>query len=220
MQSTKRSVRKVRRENQLKVPKENLTDYGLYADFGGPNADEPPHLDIMLMASLTTALKGIGPEAPEAYFQRSVLPNVVSRGLFMARFLSIFLLPARGAQETFGIRASILLADAWRIAGDFADYYITDSNDVFEKGRYFSSIQDCFLEHAFWLRKSRKFLAVMRAMRNGVECLKQLGRCELFDERQRDDLVSTITDYGLQECDELHCGAIQAGRVAVAVPKD
>jgi hypothetical protein len=196
-------IKRATRNGDGKKPAENLEDYALYGDFGGSNADEAPHIDIMMMASLTAALKKIGPEVPEACLQRAILPTVVSRNLLMARFISIFLLPARGAQETYGIRASILLADAHHVSGDFADVYSADSNDIFERGQHFSSVQDSFSERASWLRHNCKFLPVMRAMRNHTEYLKQLCECEIWDEQRRRDLISTITEYGLQECDTL-----------------
>jgi hypothetical protein len=114
----------------------------------------------------------------------------------MARFLSFALLPARAAQECLGIRASILLADAIHISGDWADKYVGDANDIFETGQRFSSLIDAFGMRASWLKTNRGFRAVMLAMGDPVECLKQLRRCKLWDERGRADRVSTITRYG------------------------
>jgi hypothetical protein len=187
-----------------RMSKSEFLGEGLWEDFGGANAQEPAPIDAMLMPVLTAAL---GPlpveEIANAFLQRGLLPSIVSDGLQMARFLSIALLPARAAQACLGIRASILLADAERIAGVWMDKYVGDSNDVFKTGERFSNITDAFGMRAQWMKKNRKFRAVMRAMTDPKECLKQLGCCELWDEEERAELVETIIRYGLQECDTL-----------------
>ncbi len=179
---------------------------GLYRDFGGLHEGQAPPIDAMIMSSLNAALARISEETPEACIQRSLLPHAVLNHLEMARFLSFFLLSARSAQEVTGVRASILLADAIHVSGDWADKFVGDSNDIFKTGRYFPTIHQAFLERARWLKKNRRFGAVMRAMCDPVECLKQLGHCKLWDELGRKDRVSTITGHGLQECDVLPTG--------------
>jgi hypothetical protein len=157
----------------------------------------------MLMPTLNAALRPLPRAIDDAFLQRGLLPVRVSLGLTMARFLSFALLPARAAQDSFGIRSSILLADANGFQGNWMDEFIGDSNDVFETGRRFLDITDAFMDRAQELKKNRKFRAVMRAMGNPAECLKQLGLCEFWNEQERADRVDTITRYDLQECDAL-----------------
>jgi hypothetical protein len=176
---------------------------GFYVDFGGVNFGECPPIDAMLMPTLNAALRPLPRAIDEAILQRGLLPRTVSLGLTMARFLSFALLPARAAQESFEIRSSILLADAHHFQGVWMDEFVGESNDVFETGHRFVDITDAFMERAQELSKNRKFRAVMHAMGDPAECLKQLGRCKLWNERERADLVSTITRYDLQECDTL-----------------
>jgi hypothetical protein len=195
--------RNAARRHRVRTGKKRPLPEGFYGNFGGVNAQEFPPIDAMLMPMLNAALGPIPETICEAFLQRSLLPASVRNGLFMARFLSFFLLPARAAQEFSGVRASILLADAVHISGDWADKYVGESNDIFETGQRFSSITDAFGMRACWLKKNRKFRAVMRAAGDPAECLKQLGRCKLWDEMGRRDRVSTITDHGLQQCDVL-----------------
>ncbi len=183
---------------------------GLTLDFGGVNVGQPPPIDAMIMPSLNVALAGVSEEFPGACIQRGLLPHAMLNHLVRARFLSFFLLSARSAQEDTGVRASILLADAVHISGDWADKYVGDSNDIFETGRRFPNIHEAFLDRARWLKKNRRFGSVMRAMGDPVECLKQLGRCKLWDELGRKDRVATIAYDCLQECDAL------SGRLAAA----
>jgi hypothetical protein len=187
-----------------KMSKSEFLGEGLWEDFGGVNAQEPAPIDALLMPILTAALRPLPIEAiSDAFLQRGLLPRTVISGLNMARFLSLALLPARAAQECFGIRASILLADAHRIAGVWMDKYVGDSNDVFETGERFSNITEAFGMRAEWMKKNRKFRAVMRAMHDPKKCLEQLGCCELWNEEERAERVETIICYGLQECDTL-----------------
>lgn len=176
---------------------------GLVVDFGGVNEGDFPPIDAMIMPALNAALAQVSEEIPEACMQRGLLPHAVLNGLIVARFLSFFLLPARAAQESTGVRASILLADALHISGNWAEKHVGDSNDIFEMGRTFSSFNEAFLDRARWLKKNRRFRAVMRAATDPAECLAQLGRCKLWDELGRSDRVSTITLHCLQECDVL-----------------
>ncbi len=195
--------RNAARRHRVRIGKKRPLPEGFYGNFGGVNAQEFPPIDAMLMPTLSAALGPLPEAICEAFLQRGLLPASVSNGLFMARFLSIALLPARAAQECLGVRASILLADANLILGDWPDKYVGDSNDIFKTGQRFSSITDAFGMRASWMKRNRKFRAVMRSMSDPAECLKQLGRCKLWDEMGRRDRVYTITNYGLQECDVL-----------------
>jgi hypothetical protein len=195
--------RNAARRHRVRTAKKRPEPDGLYGNFGGLNEEQPPPIDAMIMPSLNAALAQLPEGLDEACLQRSLLPHTVLNHLVTARFLSFFLLSARSAQEGTGVRASILLADAVHIAGGWADKHVADSNDIFETGRGFSTIHEAFVDRARWLRKNRKFRAVMRSMCDPAECLKQLGRCELWDKQQRFDRVSTIIGDCLQECDAL-----------------
>jgi hypothetical protein len=191
-------------EQRKRSGMERLEPEGLRVDFGGVNFAEFPPIDAMLMPTLSAALRPLPLAICEAFRQRGILSHRVSNGLIMARFLSFTLLPARAAQETTGVRASILLADANRLQGDWVDKFIGDSNDVFNVGQRFHDFAEAFLDRAQELKVNRKFRAVMHSMCDPAECLKQLGLCEFWNPQQRFDLISDITDYGLQECDVLH----------------
>jgi len=155
------------------------------------------------MPSFKAVLAPIPEEIEEVCLQRGLMPRTVVGHLAEARFLSFFLLSARTAQECSGVRSSILLADAAYKSGFWADKHLDDSNDIFETGQRFASITDAFGMRACWLKKNRKFRAVMEAMCDPAECLKQLGLCKLWDEMGRRELVSRIADACLQECDTL-----------------
>lgn len=191
------------RSHHRRAERKRSQPEGLSVDFGGLNDGEFPPIDAMIMPSLNAALAPLCEELEEACVQRRILPHPVLNGLVRARFLSFAALPARAAQESTGVRASILLADAIHTSGDWADKHVGDSNDIFKTGRRFSSIREAFLGRAWWLKKNRRFRAVMRAAGDPAECLKQLGRCKLWDELGRQDRVSTITACCLQECDSL-----------------
>jgi hypothetical protein len=195
--------RKATRSHHRRDGKKRPLLEGLSVDFGGINEGQAPPIDAMIMPALNAALAPISEEFPEACVQRRLLPAVVLNHLVRARFLSFFLLPARSAQEGTGVRASILLADAVHTSADWADQCVGNSNDVFKTGQRFANIYEAFYERAWRLKKNRRFRAVMRAMCDPAECLKQLGRCKLWDELGRRDRVSTILYDCLQECDVL-----------------
>ncbi len=194
-------LKEATRRHRARSGKKTSLPEGFYGDFGGVNMGQAPPIDAMLMPALNAALTQLPEAIHEAFLQRGLLPRPVNNALSMARFLSFALLPARAAQESFGVRASILLADAIHHSGEWMDKYVGDSNDVFDTGRHFSDFTDAFLDRAQELKKNLKFRAVMRAMGDPTECLKQLGLCEFWYELERSDRVSTITDYCLQDCD-------------------
>lgn len=161
-----------------------------------------PAVDAVVMARVRTALALFDAALVQACIDRRLLPHQIVCAVEKARFLSNTLVPARTAQMITGVRASILLAECWfsdRCAGLEESL---EGNDFFDAGKRFSSVEASFLDHANRLSREPRFQAVMRAKDN-PEYLKQLGRCQLWNNSGRADRVAFIVDDHLQKCDAL-----------------
>lgn len=145
----------------------------------GMHSQAPPPIDVALSARLRAALQQIDYDLNDACQQRGILSSGIADALYMAGFLAYVLPSARAAQDLTGIRASLMLADAFiRTAAD-----ATATNDIFGTGKDFASLFDAFMDRAITLNKNSALKAKVMNDRDVQNCIKQ---------------------FGLTECDQLH----------------
>jgi hypothetical protein len=189
---------------------------GLTRAFGCSSVGEVPPIDVVIMGRLRAAFDSIDDDLQTACFQRGLLPRMVGDALRMATFLSVTLPSARAAQSATGVPASILIAESYEISG--ASFHgcrfeldRPDSHDIFNTGKKFKSLLDAFLQRAHWLSKQPAFQSIMRATGDARIGLTSATYPSNFIDLiaawskplYNDDLVNTIRQHDLLECDRM-----------------
>jgi hypothetical protein len=189
---------------------------GLTRAFDCESRGEPPAIDVVIMGRLSAALNSLDDALQTACFQRGLLPRIVGNSLRMACFLSQVLPIARAAQADTGVPASILIAEAYEISGAFFygcafQLHRPDAHDVFATGKRFASLKEAFSARAHSLSKEPAFQKIMRAtgdarigMTSPVYPSNFMELITVWSKKKYGaDLVTTIAEHGLLECDRM-----------------
>jgi hypothetical protein len=143
----------------------------------------------------------------DALIQCGLVPCVVINAMQTAELLARTAVAARAACRNTGVPPSVLIsmanhAGTWhRMDASGYEAFTGRTNDYFNAGENFASVEASFLDQAERLANSRRFQPVMRAAKNPAEYLKALSECVIWKGIDRKDIIQFITNYGLQECD-------------------
>jgi hypothetical protein len=148
----------------------------------------------------------------EECLRARLLPAEMINYLDYTHLLLHTILPARAAERITGVPASILIAEYKHFFGFFEEEPEIE-NDFFDAGLRFASPEASFLEHAVRLATDKAFEPVWTAAHDPAECLKELRRCEVWDDDTRLNMVGSIASYHLQKLD-LHQTARTLARLS------
>ena len=176
--------------------------------FGRMSSEDTPPIDAVIMRRLNDALVMADEQLLEACFLRGLLPAKIGEALRMAAFLSYTLPMARAAQAETGVPCSLLIAEAYQISNVYfhVDHFYLkqpSSHDLFATGKTYASFKEAFIEHAHEIRATKVLEPALcaAALRNTKQYLEQLQKWS--SKKYGNDLVATIEQHSLFECDRL-----------------
>lgn len=145
------------------------------------------------LLKLRYALDSVLDVDPEPAIRRGLLPGVMVANIQAAHFLADTVIPARNAQRSTGVPASLLLTEALRDSGWSACNLAAHEGGI---GRYFVDLAKHLAGNPAVHRAAKA-----AAERNPAAFTEGILKCEQWSPQRRADVLETIIYYHLDQCD-------------------